>query len=131
MMQQNDAVAVARSRYSYADTIARLTKIIEETGNRVFAMIDQAAAAQSVSMSLRPTTLIIFGNPKGGTGLMDAFPLFGLELPLKVLVWDDNGTANVAHARMSEVAARYGVTGHDAQISAMDNALDKFTASIT
>ncbi len=78
---------VRSSRYSYADTVARLTKTITDTGSAVFAKIDQSAAAQSVGLTLRPTMLLIFGNPKGGTPLMDEFPLIALDLPLKLLVW--------------------------------------------
>ena len=63
------------SRYPYSETIERLSKAIIDGGNTIFATIDQAAAAQTVGLPLRPTTLIIFGNPKGGTPLMDAFPL--------------------------------------------------------
>ncbi|MGA9419046.1 MAG: DUF302 domain-containing protein, partial [Candidatus Cybelea sp.] len=63
------------SRYSYSETLAKLTKAMTDAGNTIFATIDQAAAAAGVDMTLRPTALIVFGNPKGGTPLMDAFPL--------------------------------------------------------
>lgn len=119
-----------RSRLSYADTVSALSRAIVEAGNTIFATIDQAAAAKSVSLMLRPTTLVFFGNPAGGTPLMDAFPLVALELPLKVLVWDDGGIVSVAYTPMSEIAARYGVNGMDARIAAMDRALDTLTASI-
>jgi uncharacterized protein (DUF302 family) len=118
---------VKTSRYSYADTIAKLSQAITGAGNTIFATIDQAAAAQSVGLSLRPTTLIVFGNPKGGTGLMVAFPLCALDLPLKLLVWDDNGKASVAYVPPEEIAARYDVTGMDALIANMSHALDALT----
>jgi uncharacterized protein (DUF302 family) len=114
---------VKRSRSSYSDTIARLSNEIVEAGNTIFATIDQSAAAAGAGLSLQPTSLIIFGNPKGGTPLMEAFPLIGLELPLKVLVWEEGGAVNVAYARMSEVAQRYGIAGDDAHIAAMDRTL--------
>jgi uncharacterized protein (DUF302 family) len=112
------------SRYPYSETIERLSKAIIDGGNTIFATIDQAAAAQTVGLPLRPTTLIIFGNPKGGTPLMDAFPLVGLELPLKLLVWEGDGNVSVAYVTMSEIAARYGVAGMDERIAAMDRAVD-------
>lgn len=115
---------VKESRFPYAETIARLSKAIADAGNTIFATIDQAAAAKGVGMTLRPTTLIIFGNPRGGTPLMDAFPLVALDLPLKFLVWDDGGSVKVAYVPMSEIATRYGIVGKDAQIAAMDHALD-------
>ena len=66
----------------------------------------------------------MFGNPKGGTPLMDAFPLVALELPLKLLVWKEGDDVYVASLTMSEIAARYGVAGMDERISAMDRAVD-------
>jgi uncharacterized protein (DUF302 family) len=119
-----------RSRYSYPETLAKLRQAITEAGNTIFATIDQAAAAGAVGLTLRPTTLIVFGNPKGGTPLMDAFPLVGLGLPLKVMVWEEDGNVNVAYEPMSEVAARYAVTGMDARIAAMDHALDGVTNAV-
>ncbi len=121
---------VKQSRYPYSETIAKLTQAIATTGNTVFATIDQSAAASRAGLTLRPTTLILFGNPKGGTPLMDAFPRVALELPLKVLVWEESGLAHVAYVPMSEIAARYGVTGMDARISAMDDALESLTSLV-
>lgn len=120
-----------RSRFSYAQTLATLEKAIRDGGNTIFATIDQAAAATSAGLTLRPTTLIVFGNPKGGTALMDAVPLLALELPLKLLVWEENGAVSVAYEPMSQIAARYNVMGMDARIAAMDRALDTLTGAIT
>jgi uncharacterized protein (DUF302 family) len=121
---------VKQSRSSYADTISALGKAIADAGNTVFARIDQAAAARSAGLSLRPTTLLIFGNPKGGTPLMDAFPLIALDLPLKVLVWEDGAAVNVAYTPASEIGARYGVPADDPRIAAMDRALAALTDSV-
>ena len=118
------------SRYSYNDTVQRLTDAIVQAGNTIFATIDQTAAAEGVGLSLRPTTLIIFGNPKGGTLLMEAFPEFAIELPLKLIVWQANGSVNVGHVSMRERAALYGVPPEDVRISAMDQALDILTQHV-
>ncbi len=120
-----------RSRLTYNETVAALSAEIAKAGNTIFATIDQAAAAKGVGLTLRPTTLIIFGNPKGGTGLMVAFPLAALDLPLKLLVWEDAGAVNVAYTSASEIAARYGVTGMDALIANMDHALATLANSVT
>jgi uncharacterized protein (DUF302 family) len=112
------------SRYSHSETVGRLSTAIIDAGNTIFATIDQAAAAKTVGLPLRPTTLIIFGNPKGGTPVMDAVPLVALELPLKLLVWEEGGNVSVAYVAMSEIAARYGVAGMDERIAAMDRAVD-------
>ncbi len=119
-----------QSLHSYSVTVERLSKAITAGGNTIFATIDQAAAAKTVGLALRPTTLIIFGNPKGGTPLMDAFPLVALELPLKLLVWEDGDGAKVAYTTMSEIAARYDVTGMDERIAAMDRAIDMLTNAV-
>lgn len=121
---------VKTSRFSFPDTVATLSKAITDAGNTIFATIDQAAAAAGVGLTLRPTTLIVFGNPKGGTGLMVAFPLIALELPLKLLVWEQNGAVKVAYLPMSEIAASYGVIGMDVLIANMDHALDTLSGLV-
>jgi len=121
---------IRASRFAYSETVARLTKAVEDAGNTIFAVIDQAAAASSVGLDLRPTTLILFGNPKGGTALMAAFPLTALDLPLKLLVWEESGLVSVAYTPVSDIAARYTVTGMEAQIGAMDHALAALTAGV-
>jgi uncharacterized protein (DUF302 family) len=121
---------VKTSRYSYTETMSRLSDAITSTGNRIFVTIDQSAAAADAGLTLRPTSLIVFGNPKAGTHLMDAFPLLALDLPLKLLVWQEQERVMVAYVPMSEIAPRYGVTGVDAQIAAMDRALDTLTAAV-
>ena len=119
-----------RSRLAYAETIETLKEAIAKAGNTIFACIDQSAAAQSVGLTLRPTMLIVFGNPRGGTPLMDAFPLVALDLPLKLLVWEDTLGVNMAYVPMSDIAARYGVTGMDARIDAIDRAVDSLISSV-
>lgn len=119
-----------RSRYSYEATLSMLKERIVSGGNTIFAEIDQAAAANEAGLQLRPTTLIVFGNPKGGTPLMDAFPLVALDLPLKLLVWEGSNGVEIAYVPMSEIAARYGVKGMEERIAAMDAALDRLTGSV-
>ena len=119
-----------RSRHSYPETLEILKKAVADAGNTIFASIDHAAAAASAGLSLRPTTLLVFGNPNGGTPLMDAFPLVALELPLKLLVWEDADGVSVAYEPISEIAARYGVTGMDARVDAMDRALEALTNAV-
>jgi uncharacterized protein (DUF302 family) len=125
----SEAVVVT-SRHTYSETIALLTRAITAAGSTLFANIDQSAAAAAAGLTLRPTTLLLFGNPKGGTPLMDEFPLVALDLPLKVLVWDEDGTAKVAYVKASEIAARFGVAGRDALISSLDRALETLVSTI-
>jgi uncharacterized protein (DUF302 family) len=131
MPEAVDAIITKRSRHLYPHTLELLKKAIADAGNTIFAAIDQSAAAAGVGLTLRPTTLLVFGNPKGGTPIMDAFPPVALELPLKLAVWEDADGVSVAYEPMSEIAARYGVTGMDARVDGMDNALKALTNAVT
>jgi uncharacterized protein (DUF302 family) len=122
---------VKMSRHSYPDTVAKLEQAMTQGGNTIFASIDQSAAATGVGMSLRPTTLIVFGNPKGGTPFMVAFPRVAMELPLKLLVWEEEGNVSVAYLPMSEIAHRCGVTGMSDRVDAIDHNLDTLTNLVT
>jgi uncharacterized protein (DUF302 family) len=84
-----DGMVVAKSPKSVKDTMDRLEKIVKQRGLNVFARIDHAAGASKAGKSLRPTELLIFGNPKGGTPLMACAQTAGIDLPLKALVWED------------------------------------------
>jgi uncharacterized protein (DUF302 family) len=92
---------------SVTDTVARLTTLISNKGQRLFAVIDQTAAARQVGLELRDTTLVIFGSPVAGTPVMVAAPLAAVDLPLKVLVWDDAGQTKISYNDPAWLAARH------------------------
>jgi uncharacterized protein (DUF302 family) len=92
-----------------ADTVTRLTGILSAKGMKVFAVIDQRDQAREAGLELRETTLVIFGDPAAGTPVMDAAPLAALDLPLKVLIWDDSGETKVSYVSPSALADRYGL----------------------
>ena len=77
------------SPYSVPDTLARLESILKERGVRVFACVDHSGEAAKGGLAMRPTQLLIFGSPKGGTPLMVAAPSVAIDLPLKALAWED------------------------------------------
>jgi len=108
-----------------------LLDAIVHAGNIVFATIDQAAAAAKAGLTLRSTLLIVFGNPKGGTMLMQAFPLVALELPLKFVIWEEGGFVRVAYVPASALAARYDVSAKESLIAAMDEMLASLSDSVT
>ena len=85
------------SPWPVAETADRFAGLITERGMTIFATIDQRAAAHRAGMELRDTVLIIFGSPAAGTPVMDAQPLAALDLPLKLLVWDDDGHTRVSY----------------------------------
>ncbi len=87
-IKDNGLVQVA-SRYSVDETVKRFQQILAERGMQIFAFIDHSGEAEKVGLQMRPTKLIIFGSPKGGTPLMVAAPTLAIDLPLKVLIWQD------------------------------------------
>jgi uncharacterized protein (DUF302 family) len=103
-------ITTKNSPWSVTDTVERLSALMVERHLTIFATIDQRAAARSVGQELRETVLIMFGNPAAGTPVMDAEPLAGLDLPLKVLVWDDGGRTRVSYLSPTALAARYALS---------------------
>ena len=77
------------SPYSVPDTLARLESILKERGVTIFARVDHSGEAEKAGLKMRPTQLVIFGSPKGGTPLMVAAPRMAIDLPLKALAWED------------------------------------------
>jgi uncharacterized protein (DUF302 family) len=89
--QAADGLITIKSAVSVKETISRLETAAREKGLVIFARIDHAAGAQKIGKSLRPTELLIFGNPQGGTPLMECAQTAGIDLPLKALAWEDAG----------------------------------------
>jgi uncharacterized protein (DUF302 family) len=89
------------------DTVSRLADMIAAKGMKLFAVIDQSAEAARVGLQLRDTTLVIFGSPTAGTPVMEASPLAALDLPLKILIWDDDRQTKVSYTAPTWLAARY------------------------
>jgi uncharacterized protein (DUF302 family) len=85
----SDGLIALKSSRSAKDTMNRLEDIVKQRGLKVFVRVDHAAGAAEVGMKLRPTEVIVFGNPKGGTPLMECAQAAGIDLPLKALVWED------------------------------------------
>jgi uncharacterized protein (DUF302 family) len=114
---------------SFADTVKRLTDLLAEKNVKVFDVIDQRAAAREAGLDLRDTTLVIFGSPAAGTPVMDAVPLSGLDLPLKVLIWDDAGQTKVSYYAPATLEARHHL-GADlaARLAAVDPITDALVA---
>ena len=127
MTQDEAGVVTKLSPLPVAGTVAKLTGILSAKGVKLFAVIDQSAEARQVGLSLRDTTLVIFGSPAAGTPVMAASPLAALDLPLKVLVWDDDGQTKVSYYSPDALAARYhlgvGLAGNLAAINALTDAL--------
>ncbi len=118
------------SANSVPDTISRLEKIVTEKGFKVFARIDHQAGAKSVNQELRPTELLIFGNPAGGTPLIQAQQAMGLTLPLKVLAWQDEaGKVWIGYDSTADLVAARGLPKDHPAAAKINEALGKFTAA--
>jgi uncharacterized protein (DUF302 family) len=106
---KNGVIEKASNR-SVAETIDRLEAVVKSKGMIVFSRISHAAAAKSVGLEMRPTELLIFGDPRVGTALMKSYPLLAIDLPLKALSWEDkNGQVWLAYNSPAYVQKRYGL----------------------
>jgi uncharacterized protein (DUF302 family) len=128
-----DGLTTIRSSYGPKDTMNRLEAEVKAKGLIVFARIDHAAGAEAVGLSLRPTELLIFGNPKGGTPLMQSNQTIGIDLPLKALVWEDaSGATWLAYNDPAWLAKRHGLGPEvEAAVSAIAAALKAITKTAT
>ena len=107
-----DGIVNMPSPLSVLDTAERLATLIGAAGATLFGVIDQSAEAEQAGLSLRETRLVIFGNPAAGTPVMVAAPLAALDLPLKILVWqDDHGAVWMSYPDPGWLAERHGLTG--------------------
>ena len=118
------------SHQPVAGTVSVLTGLIEAKGMKLFAVIDQSAEARQAGLALRETTLVIFGSPAAGTPVMQASPLSALDLPLKVLVWDDGGQTKVSYDAPAALAARHHLSAELAgRLAGIDALTDALVAS--
>jgi uncharacterized protein (DUF302 family) len=104
------------TRHSVDEALAKLQGILQAKGVPVFALIDHSGEAAKVGLEMHPTRLLIFGNPKGGTPLMLAAPSIAIDLPLKILIWeDDQGKNWVSYNTPQYLAERHNLPANLAQ----------------
>lgn len=109
-LQAADAYVMKKSPYSVDETLNRLEVVLKKKGITVFARVDHKAGADKVGLNLQPMQLLIFGNPKMGTPLMNENPLMGLDLPMKALAWrDDNSQVWLAYLNPAELQQRHRI----------------------
>lgn len=114
-----EGLVTAESAFGPAETMDRLEEGVKAMGMTVFARIDHAAGAAKAGMELRPTELLIFGNPKAGTPLMMAGQTIGIDLPLKALVWQDEaGATRIGWNDPAWLAGRHGLGGDAGAVAA-------------
>ena len=128
-----DGLVTVLSRRSQAETVERLIAAVTAHGAAVLACIDHAKAAAAVDLTLLPTEVILFGNARAGTPLMQAVQTIGLDLPLRALVWTDaEGVTRLGYNDPAWLAERHGAaSGHEAALKAMQAFLAAVAADAT
>jgi len=106
----DNGIVSKTSRHSVDETVGKLRRILQARGITLFALIDHSGEAEKVGFAMKPTKLLIFGNPKAGTPVMLAAPSSALDLPLKILVWEDaEGKVWLSYNSAEYLAKRHGV----------------------
>ncbi len=117
-MKTGEGIISKASKYSVPETLDRVEAVLREKGIRVFARVDHSGEAEKVGLKMRPTQVLIFGNPKGGTPVMLAAPTAAIDLPLKALAWqDDDGKVWLSYNDPEYLKKRFGLT--DEQIKTL------------
>jgi uncharacterized protein (DUF302 family) len=118
------SIITVASAHAHAETVKRFKSQLSAKGIRLFAEIDHAAEAKQAGLTLRPTLVLIFGNPKAGTPLMQSKQAIGLDLPLRVLIWEDeHGKASISYATVASLTQRHEIADRDDTAKALDTAL--------
>ncbi|HLX43253.1 MAG TPA: DUF302 domain-containing protein [Bryobacteraceae bacterium] len=128
-MNADKGIVTIPSHQTVDRTVERLETILQAKGVKLFAIVDHSGEAEKAGMHMRPTKLLIFGNPKAGTPLMLASPIIAIDLPLKALVWEDgDGKTWISYNSPSYLQARHGVPQELLQNIAVIEALARSAA---
>ena len=129
-MATDNGIVRLKSHYSVNETINRLEDVLRKKGMTIFKRVDHSAGAQKVGLELRPTQLLIFGNPKVGTPLMQCSQTAALDLPQKALAYKDaSGQVWLAYNDPAYMAKRHDIEGCEKAVAKVTNALAKFSAA--
>ena len=128
--QAANGLTVVQSQHSVTDTANKLNDLLLKKGMTVFARIDHSAGAKKVGKTLRPTELVIFGNPKVGTPLMQCAQTIAIDLPQKMLIWeDDKGVTWLGYNAPQYLQQRHSVSGCDKVLKKVSGALHAFASA--
>lgn len=127
-----DGLVTVRSAHSVDSTMQRLVAVLEKKGMRIFVRINHTEGAQGVGQELRPTQLVIFGNPRVGTPLMQCAQTAAIDLPQKALVWEDaEGQVWLAYNAPAYVSQRHRMAGCEEALGKVSKALANFAKAAT
>ena len=120
---------MVQSPYTFEQTIERLQKVLESKNITIFATIEHHKAAEAVGESMSPATVLIVGNPKVGTALMQENLLLAIELPLKILVYQEGKTVNIRYEKIAAIAERYHIKQNFGTAEKIDAAMQQLIKS--
>jgi uncharacterized protein (DUF302 family) len=121
----SERLVTVGSSFPHEETVQRLEAAVRQAGTTLFANIDHSAGAAEVGLVLRPTQVLIFGNPRAGTALMQDNQKIGIDLPLRVLVWqDDDDRTWVSYIEPAELAREYGITSREDLLSKIKQSVE-------
>jgi uncharacterized protein (DUF302 family) len=110
--------------------VSTFVSLVSARGLTVFAVIDHAAGAAGAGLTLAPETVIVFGNPAAGTALMQADPRVGLDLPLKILIWEENGSAAIGYTDPLSLADTYDLTTEHPRLRQMSQLFQELVTTV-
>ena len=113
------------SPLTFEETVAALQKTLNSKGITIFATIDHQAAAKAVGENMQPATVLIVGNPKVGTALMQENPRLAIELPLKILIYEDGKKVNIRYEKIAAIAEKYHIKQNFATAEKIDTAMQQ------
>jgi uncharacterized protein (DUF302 family) len=122
------SLTASSSPHSVAVTADRAVAALERRGITLFTRVDHASGAHAVGLALEDEQLLIFGDPRAGTPLMQADPRVGYELPLRLLIWDANGQTMVAYRPAGQLSGEYDLADHAAVLERMEGLLEQVIA---
>ena len=114
-----------QSPLAFEETVAALQKTLNSKGITIFATIEHHKAAEVVGESMQPATVLIVGNPKVGTALMQENPRFAIELPLKILIYEENKTVNIRYEKIAAMGEKYHIKQNFATAEKIDSAMQQ------
>lgn len=114
-----------QSPLTFEDTVAAIQKTLNSKGITIFATIDHQAAAKAVGETMQPATVLIVGNPKVGTALMQENLLLAIELPLKILVYQEGKTVNIRYEKIAAIAEKYHIKQNFGTAEKIDAAMQQ------
>jgi len=124
------SLTTVKSAHSVSSTVDRLIAALSKPGTKLFARIDHAAGARNAGLELADEELVIFGDPRVGTLLMQSDPAIGYELPLRLLIWDAAGQTMIGYRRPTELRDDFALGDQLEILRRMENLLEQITAEL-